>query len=178
MSKRNEIKTRRVWKPNVRSKQLWSEALQRFVRVKVVARVQRTIEKVGGLDNYLLGHKTARIRELGMAGWALRWRIMRTESVRERLLKERKDLGLKGRPPWEGIPVTRAVGGLRYRSRSKGRREVASQEDEIEEAERLQMAIDEDLDADDEATRRGEDGGFELVSNILRSDGTVPQRGD
>lgn len=58
------------------------------------ARVLRTIDKVGGLDEYLLGGKAARIKELGMGGWKLRWRIMGTERIKERFAREREALGL------------------------------------------------------------------------------------
>ena len=54
----------------------------------------RTIDKVGGLDEYLLGEKPARIKELGMGGWLLRWRIMQTDAIKERFAKQRKALGL------------------------------------------------------------------------------------
>jgi large subunit ribosomal protein L28 len=64
------------------------------VRVKVLARVLRTIDKVGGLDEYLLGESAARVKELGMGGWALRWRVMRTEWYRMRRVEERRRLGL------------------------------------------------------------------------------------
>ena len=76
------------------SKRLWSVALQRWVRTRVITRVLRTIDKVGGLDEYLLGEKPSRIKELGMAGWLLRWRIMQTEMVKERFRREREGLGL------------------------------------------------------------------------------------
>lgn len=58
------------------------------------ARVLRTIDKVGGLDEYLLGGKASRIKELGMGGWALRWRLLQTESVKERFRRERERLGV------------------------------------------------------------------------------------
>ncbi|KAI9768553.1 MAG: 39S ribosomal protein L24, mitochondrial [Geoglossum simile] len=94
VSSRNEIKTRRKWKPNIRNKHLYSAALGRTVRTRVSARVLRTIEKEGGLDEYLLGEKPARIKELGMGGWRLRWRVMQTETVRRRFEEERTRLGL------------------------------------------------------------------------------------
>ncbi|KAJ4385920.1 hypothetical protein N0V85_007985 [Neurospora sp. IMI 360204] len=94
VSKRNEIKTRRKWRPNVQQKRLWSKSLGVFVRTRVTTRVLRTIDKVGGLDEYLLGHKAARVKELGPWGWMLRWRIMQTPEVRERFAKEREALGL------------------------------------------------------------------------------------
>ncbi len=62
----------------------------------------RTLDKVGGLDEYLLGEKAARVKELGMEGWKLRWRIMQTEKVRERFRAQREALGL---PPVEEVLV-------------------------------------------------------------------------
>ena len=102
MSEKNEIKTRRYWRPNVLRKRLWSESLQTYLKIRVTARVLRTIDKCGGLDEYLLGEKAARIKELGMGGWKLRWRIMQTESVKERFRKQREALGL---PPKEEVAV-------------------------------------------------------------------------
>lgn len=75
-------------------KRLWSGYLGRNIRIRVTTRVLRTIDKSGGLDEYLLGEKAARIRELGVAGWALRWRVMVTEGAQARFAKQRADLGL------------------------------------------------------------------------------------
>lgn len=66
------------------------------------ARVLRTIDKVGGLDEYLLGGKRARVKELGMGGWALRWRVWQTEMVTERFRRERERLGVP-EGGWEGL---------------------------------------------------------------------------
>lgn len=66
------------------------------------ARVLRTIDKVGGLDEYLLGGKRARVKELGMGGWALRWRIWQTEMVTQRFRRERETLGVP-EGGWEGL---------------------------------------------------------------------------
>ncbi|KAG9244018.1 ribosomal L28 family-domain-containing protein [Calycina marina] len=95
VSERNEIKTRRHWRPNVHSKRLYSEALGGFIKIRVTTKVLRTVDKVGGLDEYLLGEKAGRIKELGMGGWKLRWRIMQTEVVRERFRRQREAMGLK-----------------------------------------------------------------------------------
>lgn len=75
-------------------KRLWSAALDDYVRVRVQARVLRTIDKVGGLDEYLLGDKAARIKELGMGGWVLRWKLIQTKAVAERFDQERKRMGV------------------------------------------------------------------------------------
>ncbi|GAA6059278.1 hypothetical protein JCM10212_006671 [Sporobolomyces blumeae] len=60
-------KTRRTWLPNVHSKNLWSEALGKKLRLKVTAGALRTIDKVGGLDAYLFRMKPERLGEKGMA---------------------------------------------------------------------------------------------------------------
>lgn len=62
----------------------------------------RTIDKVGGLDEYLLGGKRARVKELGMGGWALRWSLWQTDMVRERFRTERERLGVP-EGGWEGL---------------------------------------------------------------------------
>lgn len=62
--------------------------------MRVSARVLRTIDKLGGLDEYLLGEKEGRIKELGESGWWLRWAIMQTPGVRKRFREERKALGI------------------------------------------------------------------------------------
>lgn len=50
-------RTRRKWNPNVQSKKLWSDALGRWVKLRVTTYVLRSIDKFGGLDNYLLHPK-------------------------------------------------------------------------------------------------------------------------
>lgn len=95
VSEKNEHKTRRVWIPNVHRKRLWSTYLGRFVRVKVNLRVLRTIDKLGGIDQYLIGSDTpARIKELGVVGWRLRWMVMQTDAYTKRVQDERARLGL------------------------------------------------------------------------------------
>lgn len=98
---RNKGKTRRSWSPNIRTETLFSEALNKHLHIKVRHRVLRTIRKVGGLDQYLLGEKPARIKELGIFGWTLRWKIMQTEKLQERFEEERKALKLPKALTWE-----------------------------------------------------------------------------
>ncbi|RKF61638.1 54S ribosomal protein L24, mitochondrial [Erysiphe neolycopersici] len=98
VSEKNEIKTRRHWRPNVHVKELYSEGFGKKISVRITTRVLRTLRKVGGLDEYLLGEKSARIKELGMTGWKLRWQLMQTPKIKERYRKQREVLGL---PPLE-----------------------------------------------------------------------------
>jgi large subunit ribosomal protein L28 len=94
VSRKTEIKTRRSWYPNIKRKALFSKALNRRIRVRVSTRVMRTIDKVGGLDEYLLGEKSARIKTLGMEGWRLRCMVMATKTVQNRFNEQRRALGL------------------------------------------------------------------------------------
>jgi hypothetical protein len=61
----------------------------------------RTIDKVGGLDNYLLGEKPARIKVLGPTGWLLRWKLMQTPEIKEKWQKLRIEYGLPAEEPAE-----------------------------------------------------------------------------
>lgn len=98
---RNEGKTRRMWKPNVRRKKLWSDALEDFVFIKITRKALRTIRKSGGLDNYLLDDRPGRVREMGIFGWQLRWQLMQTPKIQEQFREERKRLGLPEPPSFE-----------------------------------------------------------------------------
>ncbi|KAK5635050.1 hypothetical protein RRF57_010762 [Xylaria bambusicola] len=91
-------KSRTSWLPNRHTKRLWSPSLNAFIRTRMTASVLHTIDRLGGIDEYLLGSKAKRIKELGPAGWALRWKIMQTPAVQARFARERAALGL---PPKE-----------------------------------------------------------------------------
>lgn len=91
---RNKGRTLRKWYPNVRVEKLRSDALNVEMSIPTTARVMRTIRKLGGLDKYVLGPKAARIKELGLLGWKLRWLVMNSEAVREKHEKHRQKLGL------------------------------------------------------------------------------------
>ena len=107
VSEKNEHKHNRAWLPNVHRKRLWSVALNKFIRVKVVTSVLRTIDKLGGLDEYLIGSDSpGRVKELGVMGWKLRWEVMQTEAYKERAAKEREQLGLPAEG-WRAAEKTR-----------------------------------------------------------------------
>lgn len=103
---RNKGKTRRKWLPNIRIEEIRSEALDRTIPIKVTKRCMRTIRKCGGLDQYLLGDKPARIKELGLFGWQLRWQVFQTPKIQKQLAEERKELGL---PEKSTVPVSNTV---------------------------------------------------------------------
>jgi large subunit ribosomal protein L28 len=54
-------KTRRFWLPNVKQKTFKSDLLDQKFSIAVSTTALKTIEKVGGLDNYLLFTKTKKI---------------------------------------------------------------------------------------------------------------------
>ena len=63
--------------------------------IRVTASCMRTITKCGGLDQYLLGDKPARIKEFGLFGWKLRWKVMNSKKFKKKFAAERKKLGLE-----------------------------------------------------------------------------------
>ncbi|KYK55888.1 50S ribosomal protein L24 [Drechmeria coniospora] len=88
-------KSRRFWRPNVHVKAFYSPSLGARVKTRLTLRVLKTIRREGGIDNYLLKSKPARIKELGPGGWNLRWLLMQTRAVQERFNDERVALGLE-----------------------------------------------------------------------------------
>jgi large subunit ribosomal protein L28 len=123
-----------------------------------VIRVLRTIDKVGGIDNYLLGQSPGRIKELGPTGWALRWRLLRTEKGKEMWEEERQRLGLVGMGPRdEGWLDPVAAESERLQSDALRMEEDENlSEEELVERER---AIDDELEREDQL---GDAGGFEI----------------
>jgi ribosomal protein L28 len=147
VSVKGKNKSRRSWRPNIQMKRLFSKALNRFVQVRVSSRVLRTMDKLGGLDEYLLGEKETRIRELGQSGWWLRWAIMQTNTVKKRFAAERVALGLPADTEELRIEEEDAEAVL-----------AAS----IPDAEIAELTLDENADPDLEADP--------LVSEILAED--------
>ncbi|KAM5545411.1 hypothetical protein V8D89_000322 [Ganoderma adspersum] len=75
-------KTRRSWLPNVHNHRLLSETLGQRLRIKVSTRALKTINKYGGLDQYLLKTKP------DLLGWeGMRLRTM-VRDKREKVLRE------------------------------------------------------------------------------------------
>ncbi|KAJ1817381.1 hypothetical protein LPJ56_001302 [Coemansia sp. RSA 2599] len=71
-------KTRRVWLPNIQTVKLYSEILQEQLKIRVTTRVLRTIDKKGGLDNYLLKTKDKNIAS--KFGLELKEKLLKTKS--------------------------------------------------------------------------------------------------
>jgi large subunit ribosomal protein L28 len=58
-------KTNRRFDPNLQKITFYSDALRRPVPLRVSTRVLRTVQKLGGLDAYLLKHDTAKLAPEG-----------------------------------------------------------------------------------------------------------------
>jgi large subunit ribosomal protein L28 len=54
-------KTKRTFAPNLQSATLISDTLRRRVRLRVTTRALRTVQKLGGLDAYLLATADAKL---------------------------------------------------------------------------------------------------------------------
>ena len=77
----------------------------------------------------MLGEKAARIKELGVWGWGLRWRIMRTDKVRERFRLQRIEMGL----PEAGLAGTSGVGEMGLNGEVKSEDELIKEEREFDQ---------------------------------------------
>ena len=97
-----------------------------------------------------------RIKELGMAGWALRWRLMRTEKVKERFRVQRRALGL----PEEGWILAGKEGALALaQGQGVGLDGKVKGEEELKREER---AFDRQLDEEERREENDRDEGPEL----------------
>jgi len=73
-------KTKRRFLPNLQRASLVSDLLGETVRVRLATRALRTVEKIGGLDSFLLGAKTDR---LGKKARDLKKRIERAKAKQD-----------------------------------------------------------------------------------------------
>ncbi|KAF2470666.1 uncharacterized protein BDR25DRAFT_204479, partial [Lindgomyces ingoldianus] len=94
VSRKSETKTRRHWKPNVLSKSLYSVTLDKKIKLRVTARVLKTIDREGGLDAYLLKESESRVKELGPLGWSLRCVLLQKPLVIQQMRAKAQALGL------------------------------------------------------------------------------------
>ncbi|KAH7090807.1 50S ribosomal protein-like protein L24 [Paraphoma chrysanthemicola] len=94
VSHKTETKTRRYWKPNVLSKSLYSVALKKKIKLRITSKVLKTMDREGGLDEYLLKDNEHRLKELGPLGWALRWTLLQKPEVIDRMRAQAAALGL------------------------------------------------------------------------------------
>ncbi|KAH6604946.1 50S ribosomal l24 [Trichoderma cornu-damae] len=97
VAEKHNNKSRRFWRPNVHVKTFLVPALGARVKTRLTLRVLKTIRREGGIENYLLKSKPARLKELGPGGWNLRWLLMQSQAVQRRFNDERVALGLEPR---------------------------------------------------------------------------------
>lgn len=76
-------KTKTFHLPNIVKAKLWSETLNRAVSTRVSTTLLRTVTKEGGIDNYLLKDKPARVKTMGIKGWKLKYEIMMQKQIDE-----------------------------------------------------------------------------------------------
>lgn len=74
-------KSNRAHLPNIVKAKLWSETLNKRVSARVSTTLLRTVTKEGGLDNYLLKDKPARVKTMGLKAWRLKYDIMRQQEI-------------------------------------------------------------------------------------------------
>ncbi|KAF2185162.1 hypothetical protein K469DRAFT_707936 [Zopfia rhizophila CBS 207.26] len=136
-----ETKTRRHWKPNVLSKSLYSITLKKKIKLRVTAKVLKTIDKVGGLDEYLLGDSASgrRVKELGVTGWNLRFALMQMPVVRARMRAEAAALGLAQEKIDEQWPDIKPVVAPKL-SYNEKKKEVARSKEDSRERLRIKKA--------------------------------------
>ncbi|KPM41208.1 hypothetical protein AK830_g5350 [Neonectria ditissima] len=91
-------KSRRFWRPNVHVKSFYIPALDANIKTRLTLRVLKTIRREGGLQEYLLKSKPARLKELGPGGWNMRWLLMQSRAIQERFNEERVALGMQPKP--------------------------------------------------------------------------------
>ena len=60
-------RTRRTFAPNLQNVTLLSDALGERVRLRITTRALRTVQKVGGIDAFLLGTDDAKLPPEGLA---------------------------------------------------------------------------------------------------------------
>ncbi|KAL7914472.1 hypothetical protein GGI35DRAFT_147096 [Trichoderma velutinum] len=97
VAEKHNNKSRRFWRPNVHVKTFLMPSLGARIKTRLTLRVLKTVRREGGIENYLLKSKPARIKELGPGGWNLRWLLMQSRAVQQRFNDERVALGLEPR---------------------------------------------------------------------------------
>eukprot|EP01082_Thalassiosira_pseudonana_P000260 g150.t1 g150 contig1:362585-363337(-) len=85
-------KTRRRWNPNVQLKRVYSEILGEMIPFHITTSALRSIDKMGGLDNYLLGSRHVSTKGEG-EGQRVRNRIIQKMKHQEHLKKEAIERG-------------------------------------------------------------------------------------
>ncbi|PLW52034.1 hypothetical protein PCASD_02133 [Puccinia coronata f. sp. avenae] len=81
---KSKHRTKRTWKPNVQKTKLWSEVLGQTLQLRVTSAALKTIDRMGGLDRYVLQMSEQR---LGGMGIRIRGLVIAAMQARVRLTK-------------------------------------------------------------------------------------------
>jgi large subunit ribosomal protein L28 len=57
----SNIKTKKLVQPNVQYKRLFSKKLNKFFKLKLATSTLRTMDKIGGLDTYILNQDDSKL---------------------------------------------------------------------------------------------------------------------
>ncbi|OAV99577.1 hypothetical protein PTTG_00818 [Puccinia triticina 1-1 BBBD Race 1] len=77
---KSKHRTKRTWKPNVQKTKLWSEVLGQSLQLRVTSAALKTIDRMGGLDRYVL-----QMSEQRLGGMGLRIRDLVIAAMQERV---------------------------------------------------------------------------------------------
>jgi len=77
---KSKHRTKRTWKPNVQKTRLWSEVLGQGLQLRVSSAALKTIDRMGGLDRYVL-----QMSEQRLGGMGLRIRALVIAAMQERV---------------------------------------------------------------------------------------------
>lgn len=116
--------TRRKFKPNVFLKRLYSETFDRMIRFHVTAAALRSIDKAGGLDNYLFKKDDFVV---GSEGWKVKKAIKKRRknlAYFERTRLERDAAAAAAAGAQQGVDETNGDGGDGATNEKKMERET------------------------------------------------------
>lgn len=150
VSRKTKTTTRRKWTPNVLSKSLYSVALKKRIKLRITSNVMKTIDREGGLDEYLLKDSVQRVKELGPTGWALRWTLMQRPEVIDRLRAEAVALGIDQATIDKQWPTPEMLSQQKYADRVLAREQALAQAADVSNIEQGMWAGEEG--AEDEAS--------------------------
>lgn len=114
-------KTRRRWLPNVRKKWFFSRALKQRIRLRVTAKVLRTMDKYGGLDGYLTRDKASHRKKLGLKGTELRHLVLCRGAI-ETEAREREEAARAQNP--QALATESQLAAFRAQQQELQRREA------------------------------------------------------
>lgn len=102
----SKAKTLKKWLPNVINKRVWSETLDDWVRFKMTTTALKEIDKIGGIDNYILNLDN---KSVSLSNYITKMRtIIGTSLYHQGLLNEMftRKLGYHKFPPEPLTPIS------------------------------------------------------------------------